>query len=235
MEKNWLIRTKSNHILGPVSKDKVLELYQNGSIKPDDEVCCGNGFWFFVREEDMVARFLLGKEVQNFNPISEAKDVLTSPSQSYDQVQEEDITKIGGINASLLNHNDKTPPPTVMSALYEKEGITPPVSASKPAASQPEPVTQITTSPSAPKKKTSSVRSGKSKATVRAPLQKQNFLQYIAILCFLILFLLIYYRRTIIRQLFSGEVTLSSFVISSAYAQEDIPGKKKSSLSAQSF
>ena len=54
MGKNWLIRTKSNHILGPVSKDKVVELYQNGSIKPDDEICSGNGYWFFIRESELV-------------------------------------------------------------------------------------------------------------------------------------------------------------------------------------
>ncbi len=75
MEKNWLIRTKSNHILGPISKEKVLELYNNGSIKQDDEICSGNGYWFYVREDDLVAKYLLGKETQSFNPISEAKDV----------------------------------------------------------------------------------------------------------------------------------------------------------------
>jgi len=70
MDKNWLIRTKSNHILGPVSKEKVLELYHNGSIKPDDEVCTGNGYWFFIREEELVEKYLLGSEIQGFNPIS---------------------------------------------------------------------------------------------------------------------------------------------------------------------
>src|SRR5690606_21666428 len=99
MEKNWLIRTKSNHILGPVSKEKVLELYKNGSIKPDDEVCSGNGFWFFIREDDMVARYLLGNDIQSFNPISEAKDVLTSSEPKSAEAPEavkDDITLVGG-------------------------------------------------------------------------------------------------------------------------------------------
>ncbi len=47
MEKNWLIRTKNNHILGPVTKEKVRELYENGSIKGDDEICSGNGLLVF--------------------------------------------------------------------------------------------------------------------------------------------------------------------------------------------
>jgi hypothetical protein len=78
MDKIWLIRTKSNHILGPVSKEKVIELYKNGSIKADDEICSGNGYWFFIRETELVNRFLLGQEAQGFNPISEAKDVITA-------------------------------------------------------------------------------------------------------------------------------------------------------------
>lgn len=57
--KNWLIRTTANYIFGPVTKDKIIELYKNGSIHPDDEVCYGNGFWFFVREDDLVEKYLL--------------------------------------------------------------------------------------------------------------------------------------------------------------------------------
>lgn len=103
MDKNWLIRTKSNHILGPVSKEKVQELYKNGSIKPDDEVCSGNGYWFFIREEDLVARFLLGHEVQGFNPISEAKDVITQGPGQSPQAEKDDITMVGGFNLSALS------------------------------------------------------------------------------------------------------------------------------------
>jgi len=120
MDKNWLIRTKSNHILGPVSKEKVIELYQNGSLKSGDEICSGNGYWFFIREEDMVARFLLGNEVQPFNPLSEAKDVLTAP-QTSDTTEEliesenssPDITLVGSINLDALAEESSTeePPP----------------------------------------------------------------------------------------------------------------------------
>lgn len=80
MNKNWLIRTKSNHILGPISKAKTCELYKNGSIKPDDEICSGNGYWFFVKESKLIQKYLLGDEVQSFNPISEANDSIGVPS-----------------------------------------------------------------------------------------------------------------------------------------------------------
>lgn len=76
--KNWLIRTKNNHILGPVSKNKLVDLYKNGSVKSDDEVSSGNGYWFFVREKELVDRFLMGDEPQGFNPVQEAENMLTA-------------------------------------------------------------------------------------------------------------------------------------------------------------
>ena len=52
--KNWLIRTKTNYILGPISRDKLLELIQSGSLTDEDELCSGNGFWFYYREKDLL-------------------------------------------------------------------------------------------------------------------------------------------------------------------------------------
>lgn len=75
MVKNWLIRTKNNHILGPVSKQKIRELISNGSIKGDDEICSGNGYWIYVREQDLVAKYVLNDETQPFNPVQEAEPV----------------------------------------------------------------------------------------------------------------------------------------------------------------
>lgn len=77
MKKEWLIRTKNNHILGPVSLKKVRELFDNGSIKADDEVSCGNGYWFFIREKELVEKYILNENKQDFNPVSEADTVLT--------------------------------------------------------------------------------------------------------------------------------------------------------------
>ena len=104
MIKNWLIRTKSNHILGPVSKEKIIELYQNGSIRPEDEVCSGNGYWFFMREKDLVESYILGNKKQSFNPISEARDVLTAERKNTDSIMEAQTehTLIGKIDLSSL-------------------------------------------------------------------------------------------------------------------------------------
>lgn len=72
MKKTWLIRTKNNHILGPVSKDKIKELLKSGSIKGDDEICCANGFWMYVRERELLDQYVFGDEIQKFNPVQEA-------------------------------------------------------------------------------------------------------------------------------------------------------------------
>lgn len=210
MEKNWLIRTKSNHILGPISKEKVVELYQNGSIKADDEVCSGNGYWFFIREDDMVSRFLMGNESQGFNPISEAKDVLTQ-GQSVNQ-ETDDVTTVNGVNLSSLNEVSGPPPKNHT-----------PVTEHAPSPKEP--------SPAEVKKKNNEFVAPKVKTPkVKPVLKKQSYLQYVSILGFIILFLVIYFRKTIISHFFQGEVTLQSLsLIQSAYAQEEVPGKKKSS------
>lgn len=213
MGKNWLIRTKSNHILGPISKEKVLELLQNGSIKPDDEVCSGNGFWFFIREDDMVARFLLGRELQTFNPISEAKDILTSPQKPG--VQEEDITMVGGFNLDNLikdakGGKEKTPPSgTYVSQLPVAEVKVP---------STPEPKKKAEVATPAPKPaKVPKPR------TPKPALKKQNYLQYLAIVCFAIILAALLYRKMIFRYFKGAEFSL----IESAHAQEQAPAEKK--------
>jgi len=185
MEKNWLIRTKSNHILGPISKDKVLELYHNGSIKPDDEVCSGNGYWFFIREDDLVKRYLLGNESQGFNPISEAKNVLVQEVLKPTEAENsDDITKIGGVNLDKLN--EQSEPPIVEAPAFQE--ITPKIFEKSEI---------------------------KKKIKIDPPLEKnqynflsknQNFLKYLSWLGAFLLILLIYYRKTLIKSLLSFNV-----------------------------
>ncbi len=76
MERNWLIRTSQFQILGPVSKEKVLDFFKKGALGPNDEICTGNGYWFCIREKDLVQKYLLSNNIQDFNPISEARTVL---------------------------------------------------------------------------------------------------------------------------------------------------------------
>lgn len=77
MERNWLIRTSQNQILGPVAKEKLLEFIQKGALGLTDEVTSGNGYWFALKEKDLVEKYLYGDIPQSYNPISESKSVLS--------------------------------------------------------------------------------------------------------------------------------------------------------------
>ena len=206
MGKNWLIRTKSNHILGPISKEKVLELYKNGSIKPDDEVCCGNGYWIFIRESTLVDKYLLGNSPQSFNPVSEAKDVLTSSSSNVEhEPTRDDITMVGGIDLTKFNESNQAEP-----AVAE---VTPEVPTATPQ-----------------KKKVRSEPKAK-QSTTSKPIKKQNYFRYLGILAFLFLVLIIYFRKSILKSFFSSELsfkTATSIILPEAYAQDENTSKKKS-------
>lgn len=77
-DKCWLIRTTQRQLLGPVSKEKILSFLEKGALAPEDELTSGNGYWFSVKEKDLVEKYLLGDIPQSFNPISEAPSVLTA-------------------------------------------------------------------------------------------------------------------------------------------------------------
>lgn len=82
MERNWLIRTTQYQILGPISKDKVIEFFKKGALGPDDEICSGNGYWFAIKEKDLIEKYLLGDIPQGYNPISEAPTVLAAKAKT---------------------------------------------------------------------------------------------------------------------------------------------------------
>lgn len=98
-ERNWLIRTRSMQILGPVSLAKVIELIDKGSLRDEDEVTSGNGYWFCIRETELVDKYLHQSIPQEFNPITEAESVLATPKQVegieiIDRREEEDVTPL---------------------------------------------------------------------------------------------------------------------------------------------
>lgn len=94
MENKWLIRTTQNKIFGPFSKSKVLEFLKNKSLDPNDELASGNGHWFYLREYDLVEKYIYGDVPQGFNPISEAKSVL---------FQRENPDKTSSLNTAPAN------------------------------------------------------------------------------------------------------------------------------------
>ena len=92
MANTWLIRTAENKIFGPVSSTKILDLISRGSLKKSDEISAGNGYWFFVKESELIHRFLKENKKQPFNPINEAQDVEIS-SYEMDFVEQTQSVK----------------------------------------------------------------------------------------------------------------------------------------------
>lgn len=70
--RKWLIRTSDGQIFGPIPKQKVIELYQNKTISPDDEICMGNSYWFYIRETELLEKYLLGDEGHPLSPLANA-------------------------------------------------------------------------------------------------------------------------------------------------------------------
>ena len=89
MADSWLIRTSENKIFGPVSSTKILDLIASGSLKKSDELSAGNGYWIFVKESDLVLKFIREKKTQPFNPINEANyvDISSYEMDFVDQGQ----------------------------------------------------------------------------------------------------------------------------------------------------
>lgn len=223
MNKNWLIRTKSNHILGPVSKEKVIELYKNGSIKGDDEVCSGNGYWFFIREKELIERYLLGSKTQPFNPISEAKDVITSDQNQENRqepVVEEDVTLVGkSFSFKDLNKEPETPE---ASAPAVKEIPEEPI---------PGPVVVVHShheGVETPKKKIKLTAKAVVKKTNKKNKQlDHNFIKFFGIFAFILLLGVIYFRKTIMSYLSMVEF------FPSAHAQTSPEVEKKKNFLEQ--
>ena len=66
MVKNWLIRTLEYEIKGPVTKERVIELIKDGTLREEDEISSGNGYWFWIKEKDLLEKYLYGTEEQSF-------------------------------------------------------------------------------------------------------------------------------------------------------------------------
>ncbi len=247
--KNWLIRTKSNHILGPVSKDKVIELYHNGSVRPEDEICSGNGYWFFLREKDQVEEYLLGNKKQSFNPMSEGIDVLTAPAGRSVKAPDEDITLVGGINLSELKDTPATPPkPRAAGSVQMKSAVAraPAIVASEtqeiPSDEEPEaalvaavarPVARLNVvpapsptpiSPGKGKKKTLTLSSNPPPNPPRKRLVSDRVVMMGTVIILVLLAGMLYYRKRILQEFIQSAY---SSVIPVAHAQTTESSSKK--------
>lgn len=216
MEKNWLIRTKNNHILGPVSKQKVKELLEKGSIKGDDEITSGNGYWFFIREKELVDKYIMGNTPQGFNPVSEALTVLAMTENSVldTLVPSEEDLSYPDIEGKMPEDNDLSYPEEPMDEIGEQEDTL-------------EKLREKASKKKVSKAKTSNKKKNHQEKEIKkmknshqgSSLQKsalnQNVLYFLAIFFFILALLAFYYRRRIVREF----IETRNFVIQPVYAQ----------------
>jgi hypothetical protein len=89
----WLIRTQENQIVGPFSRDRVLEIIQTGTLTFRDELCRANEEWFFLNETDEV-RQRLGRDVPEMLRAALRKNAKTGPKGAADSLTEEPTEEV---------------------------------------------------------------------------------------------------------------------------------------------
>ena len=67
MDKIWLIRTFDRKILGPITRDKLLNLLRDNKLSESDEVCPGNYHWVYVKEKKLLSEILNAPEIMGEN------------------------------------------------------------------------------------------------------------------------------------------------------------------------
>lgn len=217
MDKNWLIRTSAKQILGPVSLKKIKELISKGSLKEDDEISCGNGYWFFIRESELVSKYVDNEISQGFNPVSEAETVLCNNLDDSANSEE----------TQLPQEQDLEYPDEVVNDEKEQILASLKVDEEQEVVQEDEDITtvqKIPTPPNTPNKKIKPVNIPKQK--VKKGLLNQNVLLFLAGLLFVLALFGFYYRKRLIKQFIEASVEV---VIPSGYAQV-IPESVKKKL-----
>jgi hypothetical protein len=229
MDRNWLIRTKNNHILGPVSKSKIKELISNGSIKGDDEVCSGNGYWFFIKEKELVDKYIHGDITQDFNPVSECEP---KSHTSSDPVLETEPNNVEESNTQVLNLDDINFGDTDeeeesldnthdMAAEDSGDEENDQVSPEPPKSFREFPVNRTEQIKDQVRKNYRATKS--SQRENFQSLVTGNFLFLILIGFFILIVLGFYFRKSLLEKMINSTFS----VFPSAYAQEFIPLEKK--------
>jgi len=77
-----MIRTKDFSLKGPISAEAIISMLGIGQLGDEDEICQGNGYWFYLGEEMLVDEFLKRGKHQPFNPVNAVPSPVASESSS---------------------------------------------------------------------------------------------------------------------------------------------------------
>jgi hypothetical protein len=222
MEKSWLIRTQNNHLLGPVSLKKIRELLEKGSLKSEDEISCGNGYWFFIREEELISKYINNEIPQGFNPVSEADSVLTAVTvedekeciipEEEDLEYPDDVTQVGSKEDIL--------------AQLKRETIVPEENDKEESFEDNPRSVKLPTKPNIEHKVKSIHRSSK-KSQAKKSFLNQNLLLIAIGILFLFALAGFYFRKQLIKEFIEANIQIH--LVSPSYAQV-IPESVKKKL-----
>ncbi len=217
MDKVWLIRTTSNQLLGPVSIKKIRELLEKGSLKAEDEISCGNGYWFFVREKELVEKYINNEIPQGFNPVAEADSVLTALPQEIGSIEnpiiptEDDLAFPEDDEKELILEELKLSADTLSddpiveqeaSVQHEKEQVKPLNRKTMKPLTEKEPVAQV-----------------------KSSFFNQNLLLFLAVILFILALAGFYFRKRLVKEFIETNI----HIITPGYAQV-IPEQVKKKL-----
>lgn len=189
--------------MGPVSREKIQELIKKGTIKGDDEVCAGNGYWVRVREEDLIEKYITQAKVQSFNPVQEAQVCVVGEAEnSSDEV--DDITQ------AQVNLNDMMDASYESSQELEQEDVTDEIQDDEEEEEDEDEEEQAIP-----------VRN-----SLSARLASANVLYFIAFLFLLLVIISFKYKKTILNKI-NGSVSLIG--VPYVYAQSSNTIEKKKS------
>ncbi len=223
MKKTWLIRTSRFKILGPISRGKIIELYEKGSFDKEDEICPANGFWFFIREKDLLQKYLLDEVKAPFNlgeVVLKKERRLVKENTAVIDLKEVDLAKV-----TREGHEDMTVYPKEDDLDYPMSPET--LKQEKKISSHPFfPIEDDLKYPEPKKKKTKE----NNRLEEMSSQEVSSFFSLKILILTLIFFLfgIIYYYKKVLNQplpFFGGFESLS--LIKNSYAKKPVFYKKK--------
>ena len=249
-------------ILGPVSQVKLIELIEKGSLHEEDEVTSGNGYWFSIRENDLVDKYLLGQEAQTFNPISEAPTVLALGQAATPKPKAPEpklvVRAADEAKPVVPSNSDETVSPAAEDLEYPDLGevsapavVEPPemveeeieieeeveveideLIPEKPEVPAPAALKEIPCEEVAVPAPETNKKNKKNRKNQKIAKKNDRYLFVLLALVLILIGGIIYYYRLVINKPLPGFET--SFLMNSAYAQGEIlsPATKKKTLSA---
>ena len=82
----WLVRTSHNVITGPHSREELCTMIQDVKLGLQDEICPGNGYWFFLHERQEVLR-QLGIEIPRSMLHDDEEDITETQTEAEAEVR----------------------------------------------------------------------------------------------------------------------------------------------------